>query len=74
MEFSYFSISVDDETKSICTECQEKVACGGTKTKLFSTSNMQKYLRTLHPDKLKELVESEKAAAESQASSVTSSS
>ena len=34
---------------------------------------MQKHLRIHHRDKLKELVESKKAAAESQASSVTSS-
>ena len=49
------------------------MACVGTKTKSFSTSNMQKNLRIHHRDKLKELVESKKAAAESQASSVTSS-
>ena len=55
-------------------ESQEKVVRGGTKIKSFSTSNMRKHLRTHHPDKLKKLVESEKAAAKSQASSVTSSS
>ena len=72
--WNYFSISLDDETKAICMECQEKVARGGAKTKSFSTSNMRKHLQTHHPDKLKELVESEKAAAKSQASSITSSS
>ena len=66
--WKYFSISVDDEMKAICMECQEKVVHGSTKTKSFSTSNMQKHLRPHHPDKLKELIESEKAAAKSQAS------
>ena len=61
--WNYFSISVDYEIKAICMECQEKVAHGGAKTKSFSTSNMRKHLRTHHPDKLKELVESKKVTA-----------
>ena len=45
------------------------VARGGDKTTSFSTSNLWKHLQIHHLDKLKELLESEKAASKEKASS-----
>ena len=73
--WNYFSISVSDEKKAVCHECQENVAREGDKTNSFNTSNLRKHLRNRHPDKLRELEESEKkvnkkkAAAKEQTSS-----
>ena len=73
--WNYFSISVSDEKKAVCHECQENVARGGDKTNSFNTSNLRKHLRNRHPEKLRELKESEKevnkkkAAAKEQTSS-----
>ena len=65
--WNYFSISVSDEKKAVCHECQENVARGGDKTNSFNTSNLQKHLRNRHPDKLRELEESEKEASKKKA-------
>jgi len=61
--WSYFSVSVTDEKKAVCHECQENVARGGDKTNSFNTSNLRKHLRIRHPDKLRELEEGEKEAS-----------
>ena len=65
--WNYFSISVCDDKKAVCHECQENVARGGDKTNSFNTSNLWKHLKNRHPDKLKELKESEKEASKKKA-------
>ena len=65
--WNYFSISVSDEKKAVCHECQENVARGGDKSNPFNTSNLRKHLRNRHPDKLRELEESEKEAGKKKA-------
>ena len=61
--WNYFTISVSDEKKAVCHECHEDVARGGDKTNSFNTSNLRKHLKCRHPDKLRELEESEKEAS-----------
>ena len=65
--WNYFSISVSDEKKAVCHECQENVARGGDKTNSFNTSNLRKHLRNRHPEKLRELEENEKEASRKKA-------
>ena len=61
--WNYFTISVSDEKKAVCYECHKDVAHGGDKTNSFNTSNLWKHLKCRHPDKLRELKESEKEAS-----------
>ena len=74
--WNYFNISVSNEKKAICNECQDSVARGGVKNSSFNTSNLRKHLRNHHPNKLRELEEGEKetskkkAAVKEQASSL----
>ena len=65
--WNYFFIYVCDDKKAVCHECQENVARGGDKTNSFNTSNLWKHLKIRHPDKLKELKESEKEASKNKA-------
>ena len=71
--WNYFQYLLMMKQRQFAWSVKRKWRVMAPKLKSFSTFNMQKHLRTHHPDKLKELVESEKAAAKSQASSVTSS-
>ena len=71
--WNYFSISVSDNKKAVCHECNENVARGGDKTNSFNTSNLRKHLKNRHPDKLRELEESEKAASKKKSQCPTTS-
>ena len=61
--WTYFTVSVCDDKKAVCGECQETVARGGEKSNSFTTSNLRKHLKVHHPEKLRQLEASEKAAA-----------
>ena len=50
-----------DDKKAVCGECQENMACSGDQTNFFTTPNLRKTLIVWHPDKFKELKETEKA-------------
>ena len=41
--WNYFTVSVCDDKKAACGQCQESVACGGDQTNSFTTSNIWKF-------------------------------
>ena len=60
--WNYFTVSVCDDKKAVCGQCQESMAHGGDQMNSFTTSNLCKHLKVWHPGKFKELEETEKAA------------
>ena len=53
-------VSVCDDKKAVSVQCQEQISRGGEKINSFTTSKLCKHLNVHHPEKFKQLKETEK--------------